>query len=248
MVKTEIIVEVGCDGGSLTVEGEYHGDIGWRFRGVRNEMALYDDCVEDGEPDDIAGFLEKTNSFDSLPEALKLFDRYPYWIDMYVVEVHPEFVDQVLAEVRSRGGASAEAHWHKALDRIRRGAELNGYVFPVRSVPTPNPNQSADVRRCFLRPLPEHYRAADLLDQAADALLRNDLVLGAQLLRECDFSRLREHCDKVRRINPPIHHRTNNPKYTPLPNSSGPRMPTAFVTREVLARDGYRCRFCGCRV
>lgn len=120
MVRTEIIVQVGCDGGSITIEGKHYGDTGWQFRMVRNEMALYDDCVDDQGPDDIAGFLEHTDYLDSLGEALKLFDRYPYWIDMYVVEVHPDFVDEVLAEVRSRGGTSAEARWREAMDRQRR--------------------------------------------------------------------------------------------------------------------------------
>jgi len=127
MVQTEIIVTVGCDGGSLTIEGKHYGDTGWQFRGVRNEMALYDDFVEDGKRNDIAGFFEKTNSFVSLREALKLFDRYPYWVNMYVVEVHPDFVDEVVAEVRSRGGGSAEARWRKALDRRLRESQFTGY-------------------------------------------------------------------------------------------------------------------------
>jgi hypothetical protein len=127
MVRTEIIVEVGAEGGALTIEGKHYGDTGWRFRTVRNEMALYDDCVDGEEPDDIAGFLEQTDYLDSLGEALKLFDRYPYWIDLYVIEVHPEFVDEVLAEVGLRGGTSAEARWREALDRKRRESEFNGF-------------------------------------------------------------------------------------------------------------------------
>ena len=65
-------------------------------------------ALDDEGPDDIAGFLEKTDYLDSLGEALKLFDRYPYWIDLYVIEVHPDFVDEVLSAVRLRGGTSAE--------------------------------------------------------------------------------------------------------------------------------------------
>jgi hypothetical protein len=125
MVRTETIVKVGADGGSLTIEGE-HCDAGWQFRMVRNEMALYDDCVDDEGPGDIAGFLEQTDYLDSLGEALKLFDRYPYWTGLYIVEVHPEFVDKVLAEVRSRGGTSAEARWREALDRKRMEREFKG--------------------------------------------------------------------------------------------------------------------------
>jgi hypothetical protein len=89
MVRTEIIVQVGAEGGSLTIEGKHYGDTGWQVRMVRNEMALYDDCVDDEEPDDIAGSLEQTDYLDSLGEALKLFDKYPYWIDLCVIGVAP---------------------------------------------------------------------------------------------------------------------------------------------------------------
>lgn len=66
MVPKEIIVKVGCEGGSLSVEGKRHADGGWRFRAVRNEMALYDLCVEDGEQPDPAGFFEKSEYVDLL--------------------------------------------------------------------------------------------------------------------------------------------------------------------------------------
>jgi hypothetical protein len=104
-------------------------------------------------------------------------------------------------------------------------------------------------RRCFRPPLPEHDLAADLLSRAADALLRHDLLDAADLLRECDFSCLHEHYRMiVGKIDPLIHHRTKNPSYSRLPPRSGPRMPAIGVARDVLARDAYRCRFCGCRV
>jgi hypothetical protein len=102
------------------IEGKHCGDTGWQFRMVHNEMALYDDCVDEGEPADLTGFFDQTDYLDSLGEALKLFDKYPNWIDLCVVDVHPEFVGEVLAEVRSRGGTSAEARWREAMDRKRR--------------------------------------------------------------------------------------------------------------------------------
>jgi hypothetical protein len=127
MVPTEIIVQVGAEGGTLTIEGKHFGDIGWQFRMARNEMTLYDDCVDDDRPVDVTGFIENSDYFDSLGEALQLFDRYPYWIKLYVVEVHPEFVHEVLAEVRSRGGKSAEARWREALDRRRNESQFTAF-------------------------------------------------------------------------------------------------------------------------
>ena len=51
MAQSEIIVvQVGCDGGSLTVEGKHYGDTGWRFRTEKNDIALYDNYVDDDNP------------------------------------------------------------------------------------------------------------------------------------------------------------------------------------------------------
>jgi hypothetical protein len=126
MVRTEIIVQVGAEGGSLTIEGKHFGDIGWQFRMVRNEAAIYKDCIDEEAPDDTARFFEQTDYVDSLSEALKIFDRHPYWIDLHIIEVHPEFVDEVLAEVRLRGETTAEERWREALNRARRESEFNG--------------------------------------------------------------------------------------------------------------------------
>jgi hypothetical protein len=126
MFQTEIIVKVAAEGGSLAIEGQPCGDTGWRFRMVRNEAALHDFCVDFQEAEDIAGFVEKTDYSDSLSETLTLFDRYPGWINLYPVDVHSAFLDEVLGEVRSRGGTGAEARWREAVDRNRRESEFNG--------------------------------------------------------------------------------------------------------------------------
>ena len=124
-VRSEIIVEVGAEGGSLTIQGKHRSDTGWRFRMVRNEVALSENCIDDSEPNDTADFLEHTDYLDSLSEAFKLLDKYPYWIELFIVEVHPEFVEQVLAEVRSRGKASVESRWRDALKRKRTESEIS---------------------------------------------------------------------------------------------------------------------------
>ena len=63
---------------------------------------------------------------------------------MYIVEVHPEFADEVLAEVRSRGGPPAEARWREALDRLHRESDFN---HEMNSLATWEPtSQTSDVR------------------------------------------------------------------------------------------------------
>lgn len=104
------------------------------------------------------------------------------------------------------------------------------------------------LRRCFVPRLPDHDLAADLLSRAADALLNRDLPQAADLLRKADLKSLEDYRYNIAsRIDPSIHHQSKLPVYTRL-KTSGPRMPVAEVVRQVLARDGYRCRFCESRV
>jgi 5-methylcytosine-specific restriction endonuclease McrA len=116
----------------------------------------------------------------------------------------------------------------------------------TRAIVVPSPCM---LRRCFLPPLPDHEIAADLLSQAADALLRGDLVQAADFLRGSDLRALEDYRYKVAGPrNPAIHRQMKFPVGARMRNSIGPRMPTARIKRQVLARDGYRCRFCGSRV
>ena len=104
-------------------------------------------------------------------------------------------------------------------------------------------------RRCLLPPLPEHDLAADLLSGAADALLRHDLPQAANLLRESDLRPLEDYRNAVAGpINSAILRQASLPVYARAHETTGPRMPTLGVTKQLLARDGYRCRFCGSRV
>jgi len=104
-------------------------------------------------------------------------------------------------------------------------------------------------RRCFLPPLPEHDCAANLLSKAADALLVGDLAQAETLLVKADLKPLEEYRYSIAGpINPAIIRQTKLPVFERLPSRRHSHMPTLAVTRQVLARDGYRCRFCGVRV
>lgn len=104
-------------------------------------------------------------------------------------------------------------------------------------------------RRCFLPPLPEHDLAADLLSRAADALIRHDFRLAAALLRESDLGTLEDYRYSIAGPrNPAIHRQTKLPVYARVPARSGRGTPTTRDAKQVLTRDGFRCRFCGTRV
>lgn len=109
-------------------------------------------------------------------------------------------------------------------------------------------NSQFMLRRSFLPPIPEHKTAADLLSLAANALIENNLSLAEQLIQEADLRALRDFDYLISGpINPAIHRQSKNPKY-PKIETSGSRMPSTTVSRQVYARDGYRCRFCSSRV
>lgn len=119
------------------------------------------------------GFPERTDYLDSLGEALKLFDKYPYWIDLYVIEVHPKFVDEVLAEIRSRGGPSAEARWCEALDHQRKEQEFKGYETISASA------SESISRKSHVRPLTQEVRitVARKSERDIDLLLAEEFAV-----------------------------------------------------------------------
>ncbi len=105
------------------------------------------------------------------------------------------------------------------------------------------------VRRCFREPIPEFALAADLLADAADALLLGDMELCANQLLAADLRDLRKFFASVAGpINPEIHRQSKMPVFEEVPAEKQPRMPGAELTRKILARAGYRCRFCQVRV
>ena len=105
------------------------------------------------------------------------------------------------------------------------------------------------LRRSFLPPIPEHALAADLLSQAADALLRGDAAECNRCLRAADLRALRDFSYLVcGPINPSIHRQAKNPVYDRSCVRPGPRMPSKAVELDIYARDGWRCRYCASRV
>lgn len=104
-------------------------------------------------------------------------------------------------------------------------------------------------RRCLLQPLAEHDLAATWLAEAADALLKDRLDEAAEFIRGSDLCSLEDYRYRVAgRLDPAIHRITRMPVYERISHPTGRRMPAPQAAREVFARDGYRCRFCGSKV
>ncbi|WEN41952.1 hypothetical protein CKCBHOJB_01534 [Thauera sp. GDN1] len=97
----EVIVEVGSEGGSLTLYGIQSAG-GWQFRAETNEAALLDD--EDMPDSPERPWAETWRS------ALKQLDAYP-WTQLRAVTVHPEFCDRVFKALKTREKKGLAVDW-----------------------------------------------------------------------------------------------------------------------------------------
>jgi hypothetical protein len=107
----EVIIEVGAEGGSITLYG-LPTDQGWVFSRK----------VIDQTPELIDEDWIKTNSdcFHSWEAALKLLDRYP-WPKLYPISVHPDFRERIWSAVQERldtdEKSEARSRWHAICQR-----------------------------------------------------------------------------------------------------------------------------------
>jgi HNH endonuclease len=124
--------------------------------------------------------------------------------------------------------------------QVARGDGLDGATF-------------WQFRRCLRAPIPEIAEAQRLLDDAANAHLIGDRERAGIRIAAADMPSIRDwtesiwgrHDKSILRERPDpnapviIVGRANRPK---------PRCPNSETRRQLLARDGYRCRFCGIAV
>ena len=99
MKQNQVILEIGAEGGALTILGNPNPTGGWRFVAKRNEAAAFDMLSEEDQKD--LQHYDRSGSVDSLAAALRLFDRYP-WHRLFPLEVHPDFQEEILDAVVAR--------------------------------------------------------------------------------------------------------------------------------------------------
>jgi len=93
----QTILEVGCEGGSIALQGQERQD-SWIFKIATDETSLK--CIFDKE--DLSGELTSESGIVSTwEEAFKLFDQYE-WITMYPVNAHPEFEKEIMAAIYAK--------------------------------------------------------------------------------------------------------------------------------------------------
>ena len=105
--ESEVILEVGAEGGSVTLYG-IHSHRGWVFTRHSIDQSA---ALSLGEP------VETSNSqtVASWAEALALLDSYP-WHRLYPLQVHPEFRRAVFDAVKLRYGVAENSVWNRLAD------------------------------------------------------------------------------------------------------------------------------------
>lgn len=100
MSEREIILQVGAEGGSVTLYG-VRTENGWRFL-----CNVVDQTPRMLDEEEIRRDSQFTSSWD---QALALLDRYP-WHRLFPIRVHPDFRQAVWSVVRTRYVGKGSEH------------------------------------------------------------------------------------------------------------------------------------------
>ena len=122
-----VVLEVGAEGGSLTLIGREGEDGAWRFARITDDQtwALFGETdVPVTAPD-----FSTIAWVDGWEAGLSLMDRYP-WVRLSPQYVHPEFVERVRAAVEERlrdvdphGAQRARGNWEWRFEQVRAGRD-----------------------------------------------------------------------------------------------------------------------------
>ncbi len=112
------IIDIGAEGGSMTLFGWKDEQGEWHFLQESNECALIGMLEEDGEDWGGATGIARSDSFTGWDKALTLLYRWP-WPMLYPRYVHPDFAVPVMQEIQRAvkeeeyGGGIDVEHWER---------------------------------------------------------------------------------------------------------------------------------------
>ena len=95
-----------------------------------------------------------------------------------------------------------------------------------------------------MEPIPEMYKAAELLSNAVDAVMRKEISLAAELIAEADMVELEIHNAMIAGSVSVEIHRFREIPNAPRVEKTKSRMPPHNVEMSIYERDGWHCRFC----
>ena len=102
-------------------------------------------------------------------------------------------------------------------------------------------------RRCLLEPIPEIYLAQDLLSEAAEYHKNDDRIRAEKAIKKADFLEIEKWTESLwgKAAAPATLRRIiKNPETIEKGMQDNEYVP-AQVKRNLVARDGYHCRWCG---
>lgn len=106
----ETILELGAEGGSLSLFGSKSAEGQWRFWTKTDESTM-DDLLYEEDLRGLGSLVNASKSVSTLPEAFAVLDKYPWW-GMIPLQVHPEFRLAILSEVEKRGTPEEVGSWN----------------------------------------------------------------------------------------------------------------------------------------
>lgn len=93
-MKWTPVLELGCEGGSIVLEGQQDAKGSWFFRFGADESALAEIFFsEDAKPPAEPKTSEAVKGLDAALESLG--ERYMGWADLYPLNVHPKFAARI---------------------------------------------------------------------------------------------------------------------------------------------------------
>ena len=109
-------------------------------------------------------------------------------------------------------------------------------------------NTVVERRPCLREPIPEIERAAVLMNEAAEAHLAGDRQRTGDLLLQSNLPAVRAWCESLWEQQSPYipkHKKMGLPAPLPKEARAVPHAPNSELKKALIARDGYRCRYCG---
>ena len=106
-------------------------------------------------------------------------------------------------------------------------------------------------RECLHKPIPELYEAAFVLEEAVSAHLHHDCERASRLFASTNTDVIRDYIESLWGSGTKYPEQKHYLRLRPIDHAEPPkqrtreRMPNRDLQREVIDRDGYRCRFCG---
>lgn len=106
-------------------------------------------------------------------------------------------------------------------------------------------------RRCLREPIPELFQAAFILEEAVSRLQDDDISSASEIFVTVNTATIRDYIESLwgsgKKYPEQVHYfRVRKVEGLDRPDEKVPdRMPCKAVVKEMIQRDGNRCRYCG---